>query len=138
MARSKRKYEPEQKFQPSDPESQTTADKAESDDDLDEVSEEAYRDVGHFPDRDQLFGIDRASHPSQEALDPWERWSGDMEDMVKGERDASKDAVNELHDVEKLSDEGSEDEGLGDLPEGKPVPPQIPIPKATRPTKNAG
>lgn len=109
----------------------------DDDTELDEVAEEAYRDVGHIPDRDQMFGSDRQRIPGAEAMEPRYRWSGDMEDEVKGARDSAKDAVEELHDAEKIVDYGSENEGLGDLPEGKPVPPRMAIPRASGPTKSA-
>jgi hypothetical protein len=52
----------------------------------------------HFPDRDQVFGSTLPQLASSGGIMEESRdfWSGDLEDIIKGERDIHQDTVNEL------------------------------------------
>ena len=62
-----------------------------------------FTETAHIPDRDQIF----SESPPQEEMgsgiieEDRDLWSGDMEEIVKGERDTNKDTVEELAEGRK-------------------------------------
>lgn len=69
--------------------------------DGDSDDEEIFAQTGHIPDRDQSFGVDHKEFPG--TASPGAEYEGDYEEQIKGERDFTTDALDDLAKVGHLS-----------------------------------